>query len=146
MRQPLAVLDELEAGVARVEAPPQEQRRREGDERHAERDVAHGPLAFGAVTAPAGKQHQERAEQRQEDDCGEQHQRVKYQPRIKTTPTNRDAAYARIEPDCRRRIEELVPRTAEPTPLTAPSMSAASAPFQSTTVDSRLIGCTTTAS
>ena len=51
-----------------VEAPPEEQRRRERDERHGERQRAHGPLALGTIAAPAGQQHQQRADQRQKDD------------------------------------------------------------------------------
>ena len=70
----------------------QVERRGKGDQRRDERDVAHHPLALRAIAAPAGDEHQQRAEQRQEYDCCEQHYRVKYQPRIKTTPMKSDAA------------------------------------------------------
>jgi hypothetical protein len=67
LRQPRPALDELEPGLQGVEAPPEKQRRRERDERHGERQRAHRPLALGTIAAPAGQQHQQRADQRQED-------------------------------------------------------------------------------
>jgi hypothetical protein len=66
MRQPHPVLDELDVGDRRVEAPPEQQRRREGDERHGERHGAHRPLALGTIAASAGEHHQQGADQRQE--------------------------------------------------------------------------------
>ena len=55
------------SGIERVEAPPQEQRRRERDERDGERQHAHRPFALGTIAAPAGQQHQQRADQRQKN-------------------------------------------------------------------------------
>jgi hypothetical protein len=68
LRQPLAVLDELEVGARRVEHPPQVERGRQRHQRRAERDVAHQRLAVRAIAAAAGQKHQQRAGEREEDD------------------------------------------------------------------------------
>ena len=61
-------LDELVVGAGGVEAPPEDQRRRERHERGRQGDVAHQRLALGTIAAPAGQQHQERAGERKKDD------------------------------------------------------------------------------
>ena len=63
---PVVVLDELEAGIAAVEARPHPQREHEGDERDDERDPARQFLAGLAVARH--EEQDQRADQRQEGD------------------------------------------------------------------------------
>ena len=106
------LLDELEVGARRVEAPPQVQRGRERrPARPPSASDAHQRLALGTVAAPAREQHQQRAGERQKDDSdsmgqepcvdgsaikrsghGSSGSRHRYQPRISTTPRNSEAA------------------------------------------------------
>ena len=67
--EPGALLDELELGRAGVEAPDQDQRHREGDERGPERDPA--GVALAGLVVAAQHQDEQRADQRQEGGDGE---------------------------------------------------------------------------
>ena len=70
-QQPLAVLDELEAGVVRIEPAEQEERdeerRRGGDQRQPL-----GVALRGLILAPEEQREDQRRDQRQEDDDGDQ--------------------------------------------------------------------------
>ena len=67
--EPRRLLDELEIRLRRVEAPDQDQRHREGDQRGPQRDPAR--IAAGGFVVAAADIDQQRADQRQEGDDGE---------------------------------------------------------------------------
>ena len=91
MREPVVLLDQLEAGLGRVEALPGDDAEGEGDQRRPQRDparVVERRLAFAAQD-----EDQQRADQRQDQQAGKDpragHQRIppnRYQVAMSATP------------------------------------------------------------
>ena len=69
MREPVALLDKLKAGLGRIEAAPGDEAQREGEQRREQRDPAR--VSLGRLALARQQQDEQRADQRQRQDAGE---------------------------------------------------------------------------